>query len=135
MNRFSMVTVNKDRLIAECSSISDKSLKKSSNDNSNSSTYKCFEKVYNAIFKTLCEQNFWQPLDGSKIQKPKYLSNILHFINQYAKSKEWSEDEKNLIKLDKKLNVAVYNSLVEKKLISDKNNFIEFNQTEIDNSS
>ena len=33
---------------------------------------------------------------------------------------------------EKKLNVTVYNSLIEKKLISDKNNIVEFNQAEID---
>ena len=133
MNKLSMVTVNKDKLIAEWGSISDKNLKNLNNDNSNSSTYKSFGKVLYAIFKTLREQNFWQPLDGSKIQKPKYLSNIQHFINQYAKSKEWNEEEKNLIKSDKKLNLAIYNSLVEKKIVCDRNNIVEFNQTEIDN--
>ena len=133
MNKLSMVTINKDKLIAEWSSISDKSLKNLINDNSNLSTHKIFKLVFDAVFKTLCEQNFWKPLDGSKIQKPKYLSNIQHFINQYSKSKEWSEDEKILIKSGKKLNAAVYNSLVEMKLISDRNNIVEFNQTEIKN--
>ena len=130
MNKLSIVTVNKIRLKIEYKPISDKSLEKISNDN-NSSTHKIFKQVFDSVFKTLQEQNFWQSSDGNKIQKPKYLSNIQHFINQYSKSKEWSEDEKTLIKLDKKLNLAVYNSLVEKKLINDKNNIVEFNQTEI----
>ena len=134
MNIFSMITVNKFKLSIENSSISDKSFK-SLLDDSNSSTYKCFEQVFNNVFKILYEQNFWQPSNESRIQKPKYLNNIQHFINQYSKSKEWREDEKTLIKSDKKLNLAVYNSLVEKKLISDRNNFVEFNQTEIDNLS
>ena len=134
MNIFSMVTINKFKLTMENSSISDKSFKSSLND-SNSSTYKCFEQVFSAILKTLCKQNFWQPMDGSKIQKPKYLSNILHFIKQYSKLKEWSEDEIALIKSDTKLNLAVYNSLVEMKLISDEKNIVEFNQTEINNLS
>ena len=135
MNKLSMVTVNKDKLIAECSSISDKSFKSLPDDKSNSINYKCFKQVFNAVFKILCEQNFWKPLDGNKIQKPKYLNNIMHFIKQYSKSKVWSDDEKELIKSDKKLNLAVYNVLVEKKLISDRNNIVEFNQTEIDNPS
>ena len=88
--------------------------------------------TFNDVFKFLLEQKLLQPSDGNKIQKSKYLSNIQSFINEYAKSKEWSEEDKTLIKSDKKLNATVYNSLVEKKLISDKNNIVEFNQAEID---
>ena len=88
MNKLSMITVNKDRLKEEFNSISDKSLKNLINDNSNLSIHKSFEQINNAVFKTLREQNFCQPLDGNQLQKPKYLSNIQHFINQYSKSKE-----------------------------------------------
>ena len=102
MNNFSIVTVNKDKLIGEFNPISNKSLKILSDDKSNSITHKSFEQINNAVFKILKEQNFWQSSDGNKMQKPKYLSNIQHFINQYSKSKEWSEDDKTLIKLDKK---------------------------------
>ena len=135
MNNFSMVTVNKDKLKEEYKSTGIISLKKLSDDNSNSSIGKYFGQVFNAVLKILKKQNFRQPSDCRIMKKPNYLNKIQHLLTQYTKSKEWSEELSDLIKLDKKLNFDVYNLLVEKKLISDKNNFVELNQTEIENLS
>ena len=93
MNKCWMITAHLER--------SDVGKSESMNQNNQDA----YNKTFNAIFKTLYEQNFWQPSDGNRIQKPKYLSNIQSFINEYAKSKEWSENEKTLIKSEKKTKI------------------------------
>lgn len=89
--------------------------------------------IFSAIFKNLKSQNFCQQLDGEEIEKPEYLSIIQEFIDTYSKSKMCMESEKAIIKSDGKLNIQIYNSLVEMRLVSDHNNKIKFHQTEIDN--
>ena len=89
--------------------------------------------IFSAIFKNLKSQNFCQQLNGEEIEKPKYLSIIQEFIDTYSKSKMCMESEKAIIKSDRKLNIQIYNSLVEMRLVSDHNNKIKFHQTEIDN--
>ena len=128
-----MITANLDRLDEGNSEDLNQSITMLSTEDLKANNQVAYSRVFDAIFKVLKKQNFWQPVDGSEVQKPKYLSNIQHFINTYCKSKEWSENEKTLIKSDKKLSVWIYNSLVEKKLISDQNNKVTFNQIEICN--
>ena len=70
----------------------------------------------------------------ANISKPKYLSNINHLLRTYSLSKDWSENEKALIKTDRVINLKIYNTLVQSKYLSDSNNIVKFNQTEIDKS-
>ena len=128
-----MITANLDRLEEGNSEVLNQNITMLSTEGLQANNQVAFNRVFDSIFKVLKKQNFWQPVDGNEVQKPKYLSNIQHFINTYYKSKEWSENEKTLIKSDKKLNIWIYNSLVEKKLMSDYNNKVKFNQIEICN--
>ena len=84
------------------------------------------------VFKILQQNNFAQPEDGTT-SKTRYLSNIQHFINNYAMSNKWSLEERDLIKKDKEIQKIIFDSLIEMKLIQTKLNIIEFNQFEISN--
>ena len=133
MNNYWMITANLDRLEEGNSEILNQNITMLSTEDLKANSQVAYNTVFDAIFKVLKKQNFLQPVDGSEVQKPKYLSNIQHFINTYYKSKEWSENEKTLIKSFKKLSVWIYNNLVDRKIMSDYNNKVKLNQNEIKN--
>ena len=70
----------------------------------------------------------------ANISKPKYLNNVNHLLRTYSWSKDCSENEKELIKEDKRINIKIYNTLVKGKYLSDSKNIVQFNQTEINKS-
>ena len=102
MNNYWLITANLDRLDEGNSEDLNWNLTMLSTEDLKATNQVLYDRVSDTIFKVLKKQNFWQPVNGSEVQKPKYLSNIQHFINTYCKSKEWSDNEKTLIKSDKK---------------------------------
>ena len=83
-----MITVNLDRLEEGNSEILNQNITMLSTEDLKANSQVALNGVFDAIFKVLKKQNFLRPVDGSEVQKPKYLSNIQHFINTYYKSKE-----------------------------------------------
>ena len=126
MNDYWMVYVNLDRLKGGLL-ISSENTSFSLSENN----IKTYWRIFAEIFKILQKNKFWEP-EGT-ITKAHYLNNIQHFINNYSCSNKWNSVEKNFIKMNKGINIYIFETLVELKLIKLKLNEIEFDQLEISN--
>ena len=125
MNDYCMININLDRLREDISITNIKFPINISENNKNA-----YLNIFSEVFKILKNNNFAQP-DDEITSESRYLSNIQHFINNYANWNKWSLEERDLIKKDKGINKMIFDSLIEMKLIQTKQNIIEFNKFEI----